>query len=325
MASKVMRVLRPSLLHSPFFRSFRRSFSPRSFQEVFEEAAKKDYVYPYDVEITPPLPPKAPEPYNVHKGHYNGWWLRIHGESFSEQDLKDAITTLETKATSAVYVAFAEHVFSGPKFYPILHSLGYQFHHYIKNEFVYYRWVDPKRHDMVPTYATSIEGGSAIVLSPDMERVFLVKELARPFWGLPGGAVNLAEGAYAAMERELREEASVQLDPNFAPLLVCVSNQPSARDNMVNDHYNVFVVRALNENFAIDPHELAGGRWFDKNRLLELGKDVVRGERSQVETPDGETFTTLVLHGLRNFHNGKYLERTQSPYNSYLVQRDWYW
>jgi len=44
-----------------------------------------------------------------------------------------------------------------------------------------------------------------------MERVFVVKELNRPHWGLPGGAVNPAESAYEAMARELQEEADVQV------------------------------------------------------------------------------------------------------------------
>jgi len=84
----------------------------------------------------------------VQKGNYNGWWLRVHA-GFSGHELKDAIAALEAKATSAVYVTFAEHMFSGPKYLPILESLGYQFHHYLKHEFVYYRWIDPTRHDMV--------------------------------------------------------------------------------------------------------------------------------------------------------------------------------
>ncbi len=47
----------------------------------------------------------------------------------------------------------------------------FQNHEPSTHELIYYRWSDPKRPDMVPPYATSIEGGGLIVLSPDESKV----------------------------------------------------------------------------------------------------------------------------------------------------------
>lgn len=105
---------------------------------------------------------------------------------------------------------------------------------------------------------------------------------------------------------------------------MCLSNQPRARDNLVNDHFNIFVVRADSEKFAINPHELAAGKWFGKDQLLEIGKGVAKGE-AVVKAPNGESFVALLFHGLRNWNNGRFLERTHSPYLKYPVNRDWYW
>ncbi len=41
----------------------------------------------------------------------------------------------------------------------------------------------------MPSYATSIEGGGMIVLSPDETKVLLVHELGR--WVFPGGGIGV--------------------------------------------------------------------------------------------------------------------------------------
>jgi hypothetical protein len=66
-------------------------------------------------------------------------------------------------------------VSDSPVITDVLHrvSLGdNQNHEPTTRELIYYRWSDPKRPDMVPPYATSIEGGGLIVLSPDESKVY---------------------------------------------------------------------------------------------------------------------------------------------------------
>lgn len=296
-----------------------------SHEQAIEAATKLTFEKSYDVELTPPLKQTEAD-FSVQPGHYNALWLRVLKESFSHEQLAKFLPLLEKQAKAAVYITFEESIFSGPKYVPVLRSRGYKFHHFHHGEFVYYRWVDSQRHDMVPAYATSIEGGAAIVISPDMEHVLVVKELRQTHWSLPGGAINPSESAYEGMKRELREETGVEVDPDYAPLLVCVSNQPRARDNHVNDHWNLFVVRAMSTDYTLDPHELATAHWFPKRQLLELARDLGMKEGSDwVTAPDGQTFHPLLLRGLHNWQRGKYLERTNAQYLKYPVKRDWYW
>ena len=52
-------------------------------------------------------------------------------------------------------------------------------------EFVYYCWPGSPESDIVPSYATSIEGATALIFSPDGSKVLLVWE--RGQWSTPGG------------------------------------------------------------------------------------------------------------------------------------------
>ena len=135
-------------------------------------------------------------------------------------------------------------------------SRGYRFYHYHPdtNEMIWYKWCTALP-DLVPAYATSIEGGAVLVLSPDRSQVLLVWERGRLYlqlpciiytccyrWGCPGGAVDMGESCLEGAIRECKEEVDqlptipgliavpqvgLEIDVvNFAPLLAAAYNQP---------------------------------------------------------------------------------------------------
>lgn len=66
----------------------------------------------------------------------------------------------------------------------------------------------------------------------EKQRVFLVRHTYLPGWHLPGGGVETGETVFDALERELREEASLEIreSPQFLGLLHNVT--VSARDHV---------------------------------------------------------------------------------------------
>ena len=83
-----------------------------------------------------------------------------------------------------------------------LAAQGFAFHHAVPDntELVYVC----DQAGMTPAYATSIEGATGVVFSPDEEKILSVWE--RGGWNTPGGAVDPGEMKIEALAREIREE-----------------------------------------------------------------------------------------------------------------------
>ena len=167
---------------------------------------------------------------------------------------------------SALYVCIREEHVSAALL-KALRADRFDFYHFHveTREFIYHRWSGggPNR---VPEYATSIEGAGALILSPDESRVLSVWEYGA--WRYPGGAINSGENAVEAVHREVKEEVGLDLDPAFPLHLVLGWNQAMARDKRINDHYCMFVARALSEDFVLDMVELTRARWVPVAPLL---------------------------------------------------------
>jgi 8-oxo-dGTP pyrophosphatase MutT (NUDIX family) len=113
---------------------------------------------------------------------------------------------------------------------------------------------------MVPCYATSIEGATGLVLSPDERELLCVWE--RGGWNSPGGAVDAGENKIEALARECREEVGVVLDPSFSPVYLGGWQKGKARDGCVNDNFSIFAVRAASKAFKVDAKEIHAAAWL---------------------------------------------------------------
>jgi 8-oxo-dGTP pyrophosphatase MutT (NUDIX family) len=169
----------------------------------------------------------------------------------------------------ALYCAIPDILFRGA-YAEVLRIRGYKFwnHEATTSEFIYYRWCNTASADRVPRYATSIEGGGLVVLSPDERRVLCVYEYGR--WGCSGGAVEYSETSLQAALRESHEETGVQIDDSFPLYLAGGWNLAAARDNLINDHFLIYVSRALHEGFNLDQHEITDAKWVELDLLKPL-------------------------------------------------------
>lgn len=108
-------------------------------------------------------------------------------------------------------------------------------------------------------------------------RVLLVRHTYVPGWYLPGGGVEASESAEAAITRELREEAGVELlaRPHFHGLFF---NPKASR----RDHVACYLAR----DFRIAPtpsnFEIAEARFFPADALPEDTSPATRARLAEV-------------------------------------------
>ena len=163
----------------------------------------------YRGQLSPPLPQAgsskgaiANDASGIHwqRGAYGSWWLRLGCAGNSLPKTEQVSTALDemlsrAKADKAAAYVGVQELEAEPNITALLRARGFRYHHFAPNkkrahssaggsgyeigEHVYYQWMGDPSHDMVPSYATSIEGVGALILSPDEKRVLLVWECAR--------------------------------------------------------------------------------------------------------------------------------------------------
>ena len=154
----------------------------------------------------------------VQEGWHGSLFVRCPTAAPSPGDLATLLGECEGKKSGAVYVALPEPLMAdhGQQWLSIVLGLGYKHHHFHREtgEQIYYKWDIP---DMVPEYATAIEGGGVLVVSQDEKEVLLVRNRGwtDSHWARPGGAVNAGESCLEAALRECQEETQVALDETF--------------------------------------------------------------------------------------------------------------
>ena len=261
------------------------------------------------IQLIPDLP-KGTEIAIIQAGPYRSQWIRVRSDKVSCDDLKCWMETAEDLGEGAVYVCIPQAILRKDLMTVILAG-GYKFytHNYDTDEMIWYAWT---RRDMacrVPKYATSIEGGGGIVLSPNETEILMVKEYG--CYGRAGGAVDLGESCLDAAVREIKEETGVGLDESFTPLLGVGYQQPASRDGIINDHFLLFVVKAKSKELKIDFTEIQGAKWFKLDIIANAWQKFSsewkcsKGEEAYPSTIeiDGEMFGVLELIASHRFHN----------------------
>ena len=104
-------------------------------------------------------------------------------------------------------------------------------------------------------------GVRAVVIDPE-GRVLLVRHSYAPGWILPGGGVERGETAYAAVRREVHEEAGIVIE-----------GEPTLHGVFANhkqfwgDHLACFLVRRYRQEPFTPTREIAAARFFAPNDL----------------------------------------------------------
>ena len=112
-------------------------------------------------------------------------------------------------------------------------------------------------------------------------RILLIRHGYTPGWTFPGGGVEINETVFEALQRELREEANVEITGPATLLGVFHQPQFSRRD-----HVLVYVIRSFTWNGAHKPNfEIAECAFFARDALpqgMSLG-----AQRRLAEILDG--------------------------------------
>lgn len=151
---------------------------------------------------------EAVQDVSVEKGRYGNREITLL-QNIGIPRLHSVIEEEEQKTSTAVFVYVPEMWLD--QYLKTLLERSFKFHRTdVKNGstcYAYYRWIG-KDADRVPDASSSIEGVSAMLLSPDKKMILFVKE-HHTRWKLVSGAVNRAETAWDCAEREVKEEVGL--------------------------------------------------------------------------------------------------------------------
>jgi 8-oxo-dGTP pyrophosphatase MutT (NUDIX family) len=206
---------------------------------------------------------------------YGGLFLRMRSDCVEPVTLAALLEHREPQVAGALYCAIPETMYRGA-YAHVLKARGYAFwnHEDSSGELIYYRWCNTACASRVPQYATSIEGGGLIVLSPCETGTLCVYELGR--WCFPGGAVQYGETTLETALRKSREECGVELDDAFQLQLAGGWNFAASRDRRINDHFLIYVGRALSEAIQLDDRDITQAKWVPLATLQPLMVRIAR-------------------------------------------------
>ena len=119
-------------------------------------------------------------------------------------------------------------------------------------------------------------GVRALILDAD-NRVFLVRHSYVPGWHLPGGGVEAGETLVSSLEREVREEANIEMAGPAQLLGVYFNNKSSRRD-----HVAIYVVRDYR---LLGPRaadwEIVEARFFARDELPDDTSEATRARLAE--------------------------------------------
>jgi len=184
----------------------------------------------------------------------------------------EALTQAEEGAKTAVYVGVPDdHTLCGG-IVAALRTRGFRFHHFHEEgpgspagELIYYRWAGAGQ-DMVPSYATALEGIGVIVLSPERDAVLLAWEYGN--WKMVTGNVDAGESMVETVRREVREEVGLEVEEEMT--LLGGWQAARSRDKSVNNIFCVFAATAKSREAKVDGVEVTDARWFPLASLPTL-------------------------------------------------------
>lgn len=241
---------------------------------------------------------------------FSGTKIIIDKQSCLTTDEWDIIKQSEKdRRKGAIWIHIYEHQ---TIHLPEIIAMDYKFHHYddTKKEYVYYKWNNPEMLDKVPKFATSIGGAAALILSQKQDKAFLVFEYGK--FKCVTGSVECGELSVTTARREVFEETSIKLDPNFKPKVCGLWNISSARPGNINDTLICYAMCAMSEDFKLDNTEVSDGRWFDISFLMSAYDSLIVNKNwsskdlsSNYIEYDGIKLSICAIIWLHNYVKGK--------------------
>ena len=165
-------------------------------------------------------------------------------------------------------------------FVPIAADLGFSYHHAQKNTIMMTLPLSKDTH--IPNYATHNLGAGAVVINESNELLVVNERFRRdqtkPYFKLPGGAVDPAENIGEAAEREVMEETGIYTQ--FVGI-VCLRHRHQFRFG-TSDLYIVCRLKPLSKEIISDPGEIEDCKWmpltnyFSSGYVADFNKKIVQ-------------------------------------------------
>lgn len=185
----------------------------------------------------------------------------------TQAKLERTISECRSNNSRAIFLNIAD---SCSKLVPIASKLGFTFHRVnIDNSL---EMIIKFNEKPIPSQFTHTIGGSALVLSPDLQRIFLVQEktpVMVDYWHPPGGKVENNEFLLDGIAREVYEETKIKGEV-FGPIY-WTESYPSIWKG--TNMYFLGIMIASSENYEIDPVEIVDGKWFSLEEYTKFDRD----------------------------------------------------
>jgi 8-oxo-dGTP pyrophosphatase MutT (NUDIX family) len=194
--------------------------------------------------------------------------------------------SLQAWQAAGLKVVWLDLPIAAARYIPIATEAGFHFHHSAEDRLTLTYRLEPEA--LIPGFATHFIGAGGVVLN-DRRELLVVSELhrrdlSRPYYKLPGGALHPGEHLADAVVREVFEETGVHA--RFEAL-VCFRHWHGYRWDR-SDIYFICRLSPISEVISIQPSEIEESLWMPVDDYLNsefvsvFNKRVVR---AAVESP----------------------------------------
>ena len=215
--------------------------------------------------------PKFLRPFAFHVDRFNCAMVALNAPELKTLSVEDFKSTLTSTITACegqkIKCIFVHLATENSRLIDTTVQLGFSFHHVTSDDKLCLLRELQKAN--IPRYATHQVGGGALVLSPDLRRVLLVKEKSGNIghmWKPPTGKVETGETIEQGVRRELAEETGVSAD--FLGLVAFRERFPATYG--ITDLYFVALLVAKGEATTPDPEEIADAGWFTLREFADF-------------------------------------------------------
>lgn len=188
--------------------------------------------------------------------------------------------SLQVWADAGYFVVWMDVPTPRARLIPVAVEAGFGFHHTDDAALTLTYRLQPNA--LIPTFATHYIGAGGVVLNARQDLLVVSerhrRDLSRPYYKLPGGALHPGEHLAQAVIREVYEETGVRA--KFESL-VCFRHWHGYRYGK-SDIYFICRLSPLSEEIAIQPDEIEESIWMPVQRYLEseyvsvFNKQIVR-------------------------------------------------